>query len=94
MTLGEAREKIRCKVIYSTRPGEASEGVITEVRESLVLVRFEGNKFSHACRPEDLVLMRGSSAAEHILIGLREARIPVYGDVPGYRYCDGEPDLP
>jgi len=64
MTLDEARAALQgddaaARVVYAPRPGETQEGVITEVRGYFVFVRYDGDDFSKATRPEDLSLADG-----------------------------------
>jgi hypothetical protein len=73
MTLGEAREHIGDRVIYSTVPGEAEAGVIVTVGERYVHVCYGPGQLAKATPPECLVLMRGGSVLEHVRLGMIDA---------------------
>lgn len=58
MTLAECREHVGDKVLYHVIGTDAVEtGVVTEVRGSLVFVRYGGDSGAKATRPDDLTLM-------------------------------------
>jgi hypothetical protein len=72
VTLEEAREHTGEKVVYSTRPGEADEGLIDSVSDRYVFVCY-GRHNPRATYAHNLTLMRGRSLAEHIRLGMEEA---------------------
>jgi hypothetical protein len=78
MTLDEARDHVGEKVIYSTHPGQAEEGVISSVGRKYVHVRYMRSPDPVATYPENLVLMRGGSPGEHIYLNMTEAGFPVH----------------
>lgn len=80
MTLDEARAHTGEKVLYSARPGQADEGVISSVNETYVFVRYGRQQTATATRPEDLTLMRGGSVREHFRLNLTEAGFPMAED--------------
>jgi hypothetical protein len=77
MTLDEARAHVGERVLYSTWPGEADEGVITGVNGAYAFVRYGRDTAAKATRPEDLALLRGGSVAEHFRLGMLEAGFPL-----------------
>jgi hypothetical protein len=79
VTLDEAREHIREKVVYSTRPGEADPGVIDSVSDRYVFVCY-GRHNPQATYPENLTLMRGGSLEEHVRLGMEDAGFPLAGE--------------
>lgn len=83
MTLEEARDHTGEYVLYSTRPGEAEEGVIDSVGRRHVFVRYMSGPDPKATPPELLTLMRGGSVAEHFYLNMRDAGFPV--TVTGFR---------
>jgi hypothetical protein len=80
VTLDEAREHVREKVVYSTHPGEMLAGVIWSVNDRYVFVEYARGRPIQATYPENLTLMRGDSLAEHIRLGMTEAGFGLAGD--------------
>jgi hypothetical protein len=77
MTLNEARAHAGERVLYSTYPGEADDGVIDSVNDTHVLVRYGRDLTAKATRPECLTLMQGGSVREHFRLNMTEAGFPL-----------------
>jgi hypothetical protein len=82
MTIDEARDHIGEHVIYSAVPGQAEEGAVVRVGRKYVYVQYLSSPDPVATCPENLVLMRCGSVAEHFRLNMAEPGFPVrmHGD--------------
>lgn len=59
MTLDEAQRNIGAGVVYRPHPGHAEDGDIVSVNDSVVFVRYVGDRTAKATYPEDIELLVG-----------------------------------
>lgn len=66
LTLDRARTHIGAGVVYTPGHGRCEDGIIIDVRDPWVLVRYTGDQHAKATAPEHLTLLTAGSALQQL----------------------------